>query len=78
MTMNVTYTEDNQTFQVTVVSETSDDEAWRFRLRRLDNGEEFTFMKRKDNSGWFGMGVLRMDDGRTVPDNVYQIRATSG
>jgi hypothetical protein len=78
MTMNVTYTEDNQTFQVTVVSETSDDEAWRFRLRRLDTGEEFTFMKCKDNSGWFGMGVLRMDDGRTVPDNVYQIRATSG
>lgn len=72
--MNATYTEDNQTIQVTVVNETSDDETWRFRLRRVDTGEEFTFMKRKDNSGWFGMGVLRMDDGRTVPDNVYQFK----
>lgn len=76
--MNATYTEDNQTFQVAIVNETSDVEAWRFRLRRLDNGEEFTFMKRKDNSGWFGMGVLRMDDGRTAPNNVYPLKATSG
>jgi hypothetical protein len=76
--MNATYTEGSQTYQVTVVSESSDDEAWRFRLRRLDNGEEFTFMKRKDGSGWFGMGVLRMDDGRTVPDNVYPLKTSGG
>lgn len=70
--MDANYTEGGQLYRVTVVSESSDDEAWRLRLRRLDNGEEFNFMKRKDGSGWFGMGVLRFDDGRTVPDNVYQ------
>jgi hypothetical protein len=26
----------------------------------------------------FGMGVLRLPDGRTVPDNVYQFKAASG
>ena len=72
--MNATYTEDGKTYQVTVLNETSNDEVWRFRLQRLDNGEEFTFMKRKDGSGWFGMGVLRLEGGRTVPDNVYAYR----
>ena len=73
--MQATYTENGESYQVTVVNEWSDDDAWRFRLRRLDpldSGEEFTFMKRKDGTGWFGMGVLRFEDGRCVPDNVYQ------
>jgi hypothetical protein len=69
--MTATYTESSQNYQVTVINETSDDDAWRFRLKRQDNGEEFTFMKRKDGSGWSGMGVLRLEDGRNVPDNVY-------
>ena len=69
--MNATYTQDGKTYQVTLLKETSDEEVWRFRLQRLDNAEEFTLMKRKDSSGWFGMGVLRLECGRTVPDNVY-------
>jgi hypothetical protein len=76
--MKATYTEGNQTYQVTVLNETSDDASWRFRLLRSENGEEFTFTKRKVDSVWFGMGVLCMDDGRTVPDNVYTLKATGG
>ena len=74
--MNATYSEDGEIYPVTIINETSDDEAWRFRLKRQDNGEEFTFMKRKDGSGWFGMGVLRLADGRCVPDNVYAYSPT--
>ena len=73
--MQATYTENGESYQVTVVNEWSDADAWRFRLRRLDpldSGEEFTFMKRKDGTCWFGMGVLRLDNDRCVSDNVYQ------
>lgn len=73
--MQATYTEDGKSYRVTVVSESSDADERRFRLRRLDSldtGEEFPFMNRKHGPGWFGMGVLRFDDGRCVPDNVYQ------
>ena len=70
--MQATYTENGESYQVTVVSESSDADTWQFRSRRLGSGEEFTFMKRKHGTGWFGMGVLRFEDGRCVPDNMYQ------
>lgn len=66
-----TYTEDGERHAVEVLEDQSDDDAWRFRLRVLDTDQEFDVMKRKDGAGWFGMWVLRFEDGRTVPDNVY-------
>lgn len=70
--MRATYTEDGESYAVEVLEDRSDQDAWRYRLRRTDNGQDFNVMKRKDGAGWFGMWVLRFEDGRTVPDNVYR------
>ena len=57
-----------------VLADNSDDEAWRYRLQRIDTGKEFNFMKRKDGAGWYGMAVLRFPDGQVVPDNVISFK----
>ena len=72
--MYATYTEDGERYEVEVLADRSDDETWRYRLQRIDTGEEFSFMKRKDGTGWAGMGVLRFPDGRVVPDNVISFK----
>jgi hypothetical protein len=72
--MKAIYSEDGEIYEVEVLADRSDDEAWRYRLRRIDTGTEFNFMKRKDGAGWAGMGVLRFADGRVVPDNVISFK----
>jgi hypothetical protein len=72
--MKAIYTEGGERYEVEVLADNSDYEAWRYRLTRIDTGEEFNFMKRKDGAGWAGIGVLRFPDGRVVPDNVISYK----
>lgn len=61
------YTEDFSEFRVFVMEDNSDEEMYRFKLKRVKDGVEFDVTWTKKGIYCFGMWRMKFNDGTVVP-----------